>query len=96
MLSIGNILWTFSGDDYFVGEISKLSVIGILENRYYCIDTNGIIGPNLKQILPIEANYNTLVTGILYQKVIHHTISEKEATKFIELHYNKTDNFNED
>ena len=91
MLKVGDILWTFSENTYSVGEISDLSVVNIGEKRYYFVSTDGIIGTDQKIFMPITEDLNTLVT-VRYSTTKYYTTSEKEAIKFIELHYNETDN----
>jgi len=91
MLKVGDILWTFSENTYSVGEISDLSIVNIGENRYYFISTDGIIGTDEKTFIPITEDLNTLVK-VRYLATKYYTTSEKEAIKFIESHYNETDN----
>ena len=38
MLKVGDILWMFCGNDYFVGEISDLAVVSIGFSKKEAID----------------------------------------------------------
>lgn len=100
MLKIGDILWTFCRDNYFVGEISSLSLvtIGYYEQAYYFVSTNGIIGEDQRMVIPATADFNTLVKMQNYSSVtMYHTVSESVAVNYIREHFNETDKtFNED
>lgn len=87
MLKIGDILWTFRENTYYVGEISDLSVVSIGEMPHYFISTDGIIGTDQKIFIPTTEDFNTLVK-VRYLATTYYTTSEKEAVKFIESHYN--------
>lgn len=93
MLKVGDILWTFRENDYFVGEISEISVVfNTDENLYYFINTNGIIGKDRALFIPITEDLNTLVKIQYYSEIVYHTISESVATNYIREHFNETDN----
>jgi len=89
MLKVGDILWAFRENDYFVGEISEISAINLRGyDPYYFVSTNGIIGGNKHCFIPVTGDFNTLVKTQYYSETIYYTASEKEAVKFIESHYN--------
>lgn len=93
MLKIGNILWTFSENDYSIGEISKLSIIYLGDKYpYYLISINGIIGADQNMVISVAEDFNTLVKVRYYSKDIYLTISESVAVNYIKDHYNETDN----
>lgn len=92
MPKIGDILWTFHGNTYSVGEISDLSIVNIGELQYYFISTNGIIGSNQKMFVPATEDFNTLVEIHYRLLTVYYTISESVAINYIREHYNETDN----
>lgn len=92
MLKVGDILWIFHGNTYYVGEISKLSVVGYRENTYYYVSTNGIIGIDQTMLIPVKEDFNTLVEVNNCLVHIYFTISESVAVNYIKDHFNETDN----
>ena len=95
MLKIGNILWTFYGNDYFVGEISDSSIVCTgfsSKEQFYFIGTNGIIGGDQRMFIPVTANLNTLAKISDYLDPVYCTISESVAVNYIKDHFNETDN----
>ena len=89
MLKVGDILWVFDKESYNVYEISKLHYYNIYNEQFYFITADVIIGNyNTNFVIPALVNYDNLVK-IRHNQVTHYyTISEKEAVKFIESHYN--------
>lgn len=93
MLKVGDIFWVFHENDYFVGEISDISIVNIgSEKLYYFISTNGIIGSGRKMFIPVAKDYNILVKVQYYSIPIYCTVSESAATNYIREHFNETDN----
>lgn len=94
MLKVGDILWIFHENDYFIGEVSKISVVDInLDEKECCfISTNGIIGGNQMIYVPITVDFNTLVKQRFYSEVIYYTTNEQVAVNYIKTHFNETDN----
>lgn len=93
MLKVGDILWTFRENDYFIGEVSKLSVVNLLGYDPYCfVSTNGIIGGNKTMLIPVTGDFNTLVKTQYYSETIYHTISESVAVNYIREHFDETNN----
>lgn len=92
MLKVGDVLWIFYGNDYFVGEISDLSVANIGGDRYYFISINGIIGTDQQIFVPATADFNILVEIRHYLVPTYYTVSESVAINYIRDHFNETDN----
>ena len=93
MLKVGDILWTFHENDYFVGEISSLSIVSLgIKDTYYFISTSGIIGSDRKMFIPVAKDFNTLVEIHYYSIPIYCTVSESVAVNYMREHFNETDN----
>jgi len=90
MLKVGDILWVFDEKSYSVYEISELTYYHNLDGCHvYFIVADVIIGNDTKFfIIPALIDYNNLVKIRHHQVTHYYTISEKEAIKFIESHYN--------
>lgn len=91
MLEVGDILWTFRENTYYVGEISKLSITYISgKYPYYLVSTNGIIGVDRTMFISAEDDFNTLVKMRYYSENIYCTISESVAVNYMREHFNET------
>ena len=94
MLKVGDILWIFGETSYEIYEISTIMcyIDASYRERFYFIETSSIIGDYNQHFLIPARNYNNLVKLRHHNVTCYYTISEKEAVKFIESHYNEADN----
>lgn len=90
MLKVGDILWVFGETSYEIYEISTIMCYNdpAYHETFCYIGTSSIISDYNQHFLIPARNYNNLVKLRHHHVTRYYTISEKEAVKFIESHYN--------